>query len=93
MASGPQWILALALGALRRQFRLFIAEGYENRTNKKKSGSFEASGENRGNFKLNFNRLQIDNLGPGYMLYYSRGLTAFSGRTSLASDSRNLYRC
>lgn len=34
MASGPQWILALALGALRRQFRLFIA-GYENRTNKK----------------------------------------------------------
>ena len=40
MASGPQWILALALGALRRQFRLFIAEGYEaegyeNRTNKK----------------------------------------------------------
>ena len=65
----------------------------KTRTNKKKSGSFEASGENRGNFKLNFNRLQIDNLGPGYMLYYSRGLTAFSGRTSLASDSRNLYRC
>lgn len=34
VASGPQWILALALEALRRQFRLFIAGGYENRTRK-----------------------------------------------------------